>query len=849
MANGDNISAAGNDISANAILQSSARFLNVISDGTGSKFQRKKALEGIRNETIDASNPIDATVLQAVFSEISRSLLYSFSDQAEKNRELAIQLETDFLMKIPEPIEFLPSIMPVLVQRLGQQDLAEGSEELRFLLIQLLSVLIKLGDHRIHVYLDDFVRILIRTIVDPYPEVKKESCRCASNLSKKCSTHFHMQSEALIKPLLLTMSHQHSRVRTAAVECLGDVIQNGNGKSVDDVVSHLAQRLFDQSPAVRKAVTQVVGGWLLDLRDRYSFHHKLIPLLLSSMSDDVIEVHDITKSLWHDIGLKYEEENEDDLKDKQDFMKPPPAHYPPTVERPNLGCRTLMFRHVSKILPALSRDLGDWVVNTRIKASQLMYHLILNAEEYITQHLELVLNALYKACCDEEVAVRANVCKVTELLGYFVEPSVWVKVVLPAIQSSQSYNHLMVLTGITSGSSSDQLMPYFRLIAKTISSPDVCHTSLNSVHSQLLSCVDGLMSVFKDSSTEQSYPLFCVLIAVSALCLEQDIFIECQRVLKSLADLHQFDSLQMLYTLHMKELITEYQQSHNNWTSLSLERAIFDKVLLDSGPVVGDFLDDIMPIFVACLHNKKDPEIRLKFFTLLSKLVNNSTNSIDSKDKFSLYAGIVVEQMVMPNCIWKAGKTAGAIRTIAVACLWTLFKSRVLSKETIEPMVNQLLTQLISLLDDTNHTTRLTASHTLTRLFSTMAGSLDMDIVHNMYPELLKRLDDSKDDIRLAICDTFNAYFGCFQNNYDVGLYKAHIEAIYRGLLVHMDDPEPKIQQAVFDVLKIAASIHPPLLKIETENVKYKHRTSKFCDELIIHIEKLRLEYVNSNNS
>lgn len=40
-------------------------------------------------------------------------------------------------------------------------------------------------------------------------------------------------------------------------------------------------------PQVRQAVTRVVGGWLLALRDRYSFFHKLIPLLLSSLDDEM----------------------------------------------------------------------------------------------------------------------------------------------------------------------------------------------------------------------------------------------------------------------------------------------------------------------------------------------------------------------------------------------------------------------------------------------------------------------------------------------------------------------------------------------------------------------------------
>lgn len=60
-----------------------------------------------------------------------------------------------------------------------------------------------------------------------------------------------MQAESLVKPLMQTITHQHSRVRVSVIEATGVVIQHGNGKNVDDVLSHLAQRLFDDSPKVQ----------------------------------------------------------------------------------------------------------------------------------------------------------------------------------------------------------------------------------------------------------------------------------------------------------------------------------------------------------------------------------------------------------------------------------------------------------------------------------------------------------------------------------------------------------------------------------------------------------------------
>ena len=71
---------------------------------------------------------------------------------------------------------------------------------------------------------------------------------------------------------------------------------------MDMVTSHFAQRLFDPVPAVRKAVTEVVGNWLLDLQDRYSFHHKLLPLLLTSITDEQADIRELAECLWHDVG-------------------------------------------------------------------------------------------------------------------------------------------------------------------------------------------------------------------------------------------------------------------------------------------------------------------------------------------------------------------------------------------------------------------------------------------------------------------------------------------------------------------------------------------------------------------
>ncbi len=52
--------------------------------------------------------------------------------------------------------------------------------------------------------------------------------------------------------------------------------------------------------------------------------------------------------------------------------------------------------------------------------------------------------------------------------------------------------------------------------------------------------------------------------------------------------------------------------------------------------MVGDILEDIIPIMVSNLNPEKDPEVRLKSFSLLSRLLMNAPNTIDSQQRYCL---------------------------------------------------------------------------------------------------------------------------------------------------------------------------------------------------------------------
>ncbi len=813
------------------VLASLSRHINCLSDSN--RATRKRALESIRKVLFPADTSLASDVLHDVLVELIKPLLKLVSDPVEKCRELTVGLLRQCLCHVTSPEAFLPYIIPVLEQRLGQQEILEPSEELRLECVEFMDEVIAASGKNITPYLNGIVTVLVRTIPDPYPEVKKLSCRCSSRVAKLVPEHFHMQSESLIKPLLLSISHQHARVRTEVVLCIGAVIQYGNGKSVEDVVSHFAQRLFDHSPLVREAVIQVVGNWLLDLLDRYSFHHRLLPLLLTGLMDEVPEIQAKTEALWHDVGLKYESENEKDLKDKQDFAAADPVHYPAGMERPNLGCRTLVYQNFSRIVSGLIRDLTDWVVETRIKSAQLLYVLMLNEEENITQHLSKILPGLFKACGDDEKVVGEYVVKSAELIGCFVGPDTWCPMVIHAIEAAQSHGSLMVLSGIIRGSPTNKLNPVLTDVTKTLADPKVCQLGDASVQIALVSCVHALISVTEKEHIENhSQEIFTILVTLLALSKTESVSEMAKKLLDDLGASLGLSSSGVLFETHTRATLEHLVADHEQWTRHSSERLIFDRLLMEAGPVTGSVLDLVIPVLQANLHVNKDPEVQMKFFTLLSHLVMKSEQSLGSAEKLHPYIALIVNDMLLPNCVWRAGRTAAAIRTMAVSSLWAVMQGGILNRDNLPGLINGLVKQLQSIMEDDVQMTRLVSCRVLAAILECSGSDLDQDYLHNLYPDLLKRLDDSSNEVRLVMCNVFRAYFSSFREKYEVSLYRAHLEALYRGLLVHMDDPNAEIQKAVLDVLKVAARLSPDMLLKEVDVVRLKHRTTQFCDEL-----------------
>ena len=118
------------------------------------------------------------------------------------------------------------------------------------------------------VYVEDTVELLVSTLEDKCPQVKKLSASVVVRLADQHRKVLRLKGSTLAGPLARNISHRQSPVRVLTVAALGSLVLATEAAVFESLASHMAQRVFDQSPQVRLRLVQVLGQWLVSWPDR-----------------------------------------------------------------------------------------------------------------------------------------------------------------------------------------------------------------------------------------------------------------------------------------------------------------------------------------------------------------------------------------------------------------------------------------------------------------------------------------------------------------------------------------------------------------------------------------------------
>ncbi len=96
------------------------------------------------------------------------------------------------------------------------------------------------------------------------------------------------------------------------------------------------------------------------------------------------------------------------------------------------------------------------------------------------------------------------------------------------------------------------------------------------------------------------------------------------------------------------------------------------------------FLKDIIEILRTVMNPDRDPEVRNQCLLVIANLLqfidetDTTTTTTISPD-----LAVLINECILPNMQWKAGRTAAAIRATAIATLWSLFQAKSFSFEQV----------------------------------------------------------------------------------------------------------------------------------------------------------------------
>ena len=297
----------------------------------------------------------------------------------------------------------------------------------------------------------------------------------------------------------------------------------------------------------------------------------------------------------------------------------------------------------------------------------------------------------------------------------------------------------------------------------------------------------------EDTKDKLEYLLFKILFTISALVNDEKLRFNTNEIVKSI---EQKDTSKS----HSIKFINELKCNCESWTDNAFDPIIFCYLVKEQG-LGNEILTNVMTILKTCLSPNKDIQMRTKFLLLIPELFS-STSESSEKTFLECCFEEILNEMIIPNIAWKAGRSAGALRMTACASLVLLMQNKVtktisLSNECVEKVIKMML----STLDDDNKSTRLYVTRVFLMALDYYGQRLDKDQLHKLYPEFIKRLDDQCEEIRLEILKIFYIYFSCLNQNYDKILYQAHLQMIFENLLLYLDDANEEFQIKILSIL------------------------------------------------
>eukprot|EP00884_Botryococcus_braunii_P011389 jgi/Botrbrau1/20250/Bobra.31_1s0039.3 len=440
----------------------------------------------------------------------------------------------------------------------------------------------------------------------------------------------------------------------------------------------------------------------------------------------------------------------------------------------------------------------------------------------------------------------------------------------PANPSTHHANGLIVMSALFFGAGiARQVMDEdaVALVAHTMLNEDVSVTRHPGINLQLLVTIENLIKIAGPMCVANGHALWRVLLQLSADHASKP---HAQILIANLANLCSFQSPEEMASEYSHDVVAALAKGYPVWTSASHDVLVLTAILETChGQSLAKLLPTLLPIFCGILSDmQRDAALHLILLQTLDKVIQLPANADVLR---SLHSSSLLRGCLLPQLVWRPGKTAASLRYAALVTLVSFLQYNALSKETVKEHVENgsLLPSLFqSMEEDRFSSMRVQGCMALEQIIAVLCnleenvsdvqegmpevlmphtqhvgidkGSSEQSVpkfvvqelpdalCRDLYPELLKRLDDSENTVRIAACRTLTALVEGMSDAYDA----THVQYLTSNLLVHMDDTDSQVQEAVCATACRLAKVQPELMKEELKKVRDVHKSTKYIDRI-----------------
>jgi len=523
---------------------------------------------------------------------------------------------------------------------------------------------------------------------------------------------------------------------------------------------------------------------------------------------------------------------------------------------------TYVSWHLHSVLLQVLNNVLEWTVDVRSGAVRLLRVLLVVANRSTTRFVDQCLVHLYRACTDEEAPVAAVARQCAALLGFFVSPEVAYPIIAVNLgvtldeslkQDLEDNEAGFVRTGLT----------HTRVVGKKLNTNGIENKKnvFIVLSCMLASCKGVLKEVdvlrvlrFVDDNThnedilnELAATVVSVLRSAVDLCVAHwarvtNVLLRLKAAencddkqvdesVSTLARAMGLESVAALYVRFLNEKLADLVSGGATqlWGDASPRREMLETLVRHAGAAVAVHYPTLVPV----LKRQANPDdasviARIGILELCHDMICTEEEAL--LDAIKTHSAPILDGVLIPNAVWRPGQASNKIRKASMICVYKMLQRQVVTVDAVESCFSDLVLVIKNCLDDNwSPDNRLLAVLVVAGLLKLLQPVIGAEDLRDLYPDMLKRLDDSNDEIRVTICTAFEVFFRCLPPNWSKSLY----EYILKTLFIHLDDPSERMQAAVGAVLEVALHHDTATFLVEARTAQQKSMHPRKVEELI----------------